>query len=410
MYYGVGQIVLALALADGSNDKEELLAMEQRIKRIGEEANIDLGLVASTFKQHVKSNSFTSRELLEEGIKNFHLGDSHLTPMLADLFLQVLVDVAYAKGSVDDNEKDILEGFVQYLTDRKRQAENREKGYTKSIMVPIDFDAVSNVVVSKLREAENWLKSGFDVTLLHCISPDDCKDQSFDDKKAIAEREINELVTQYQLDQVFKGRLHVDIINERLEYLNQNYLNDKDFDLVIMGTHGKEEEDYKKGTHTAEHIQRHFANYVVIPEHTPLKPIHTIAICADFNHGSFKQFSMVKELCLVNDAKVTLVHVDKDPLSERQREKKEELERYFNTSDVQNIPLQENVYMDMVNFADQNGYDMLVALPLHTKFFEDFGGHQSVVKKLVQFTKTPLLVLNSQTNDSDTEKLVLEML
>ena len=413
MYYGMGQIALAMAMADGHVDSKEAIALEKRIDKINTESAYDLSMVATTFKQQKKDNTFTSSELLKEGIRNFHLGDAHLTAELADLFLQIIIDLATAEWPIVPEEKEIATEFIDFLKKRKRQVEQRRKGYLKTVLIPIDFGTEAGGLLQKVHELEGLLKSGFRLILLHCISPESCESSNFVDEKEKALVLAKELLATHLSDKVEKNLVRVDVLNERIEYIDQKYLNENEVDLVVMATGGKDDDDYIHTTVTSEHVQRHFANYLILPQNVEIKPLNKVLLSTDYNFSTLDQFEPIRELVNKNEAKISLLHIQKDgETTDRQLRKQEDLKTYFGGAigEIISLPVQDKVYMDIANYAAENGYDLLVALPMHTKYFAAFEGHQSVVKKLCQQTSIPLFVLNNQTKNSALENLVLEVL
>lgn len=409
MYYGIGKVALAIALADGKLDLTEVDALEDHIAEIGDKTNYNIDTIVTSFRINSKDDSIDSQTLLKSGIESFHLGDLHLNTELANIFLEVLNKVARAKSANRFAKDDVLVSFMSYLKDRANLAKYRELGYLKDVLILVDLKEISENLLARISELEDWLKSGFRLTLLHCISPEDLGGESFPKKKAEAEKQLTDLVNQHFDKKKSKGQILIEVINQRLEYIDQKYLDEKDVDFVIMPTSGKQRDDYFHTTKTSEHIQRHFANYLVIPDAVTIKSLSNILVVTDYSFTSIDQFEPLLELCKTTDSLVTLLCVGKSrKLSTRATEKKEALESYFgehfNTSIIQTI--NEGIYEDILNFGKKGDFDLFVALPLHTSFFSTFDGHLSIVKKLCQYTDIPLLVLNKHPKRLPMEKII----
>jgi len=119
MYAGFGKILLSIALADGTIDTEELNELDKMIRTEQEEYKIDLTVTKIVFKSNKYLKTENPLQLLEDGIKEFHLGDHHLTPKLAASFRRLIFKTAKAKPPVTEEEKHALLEFLNYLNERE---------------------------------------------------------------------------------------------------------------------------------------------------------------------------------------------------------------------------------------------------------------------------------------------------
>lgn len=120
MYYGFGRILLALSLADGKVDQSEIESLEDNINIVAEENGIDLSMVIASFQQWKTSTGFSSEEMMRGGIKDFHLGDLHLTPELATIFRSIVIDIVSAEPPITPLENDMAREFISYLNEREQ--------------------------------------------------------------------------------------------------------------------------------------------------------------------------------------------------------------------------------------------------------------------------------------------------
>lgn len=121
MFYGFGKVALAIALADGKVDHSEVKFMEESIQKVDTKNHIDLTLVRIVFNDYLnKGTSFSYQEILQHGIKEFHLGDNHLTHELAGIFSEILHGLVGADGHHSIEEDEALVEFLTYLSERER--------------------------------------------------------------------------------------------------------------------------------------------------------------------------------------------------------------------------------------------------------------------------------------------------
>jgi hypothetical protein len=119
MYSGLGKIMLAIALSDGKIDFEEIKSLENDVKEVGKKEKVDLILTEIVFKNYKYLKDMAPEELLKSGMKEFHLGDHHLTSKLARIFKELVVHIAASKPPITTNEKGMLLTFLNFLTERE---------------------------------------------------------------------------------------------------------------------------------------------------------------------------------------------------------------------------------------------------------------------------------------------------
>jgi uncharacterized tellurite resistance protein B-like protein len=111
LYYGFGQVVYAMAAADGEIQKEEWLKLQEILQEAHNRKEIEMDVTGIIFKLQQNQQTFSSTESLEMGLKNMRLGDHHLTPELYDDFLRVLGKIANAFPPSTADELRVMEIF-----------------------------------------------------------------------------------------------------------------------------------------------------------------------------------------------------------------------------------------------------------------------------------------------------------
>lgn len=120
MYYGFGRVLLALSLADGKVDISEIESLEDNINIVAEEKGIDLSMVIASFQQWKGTPSFSPEEMMRGGLRDFHLGDLHLTPELASIFRSIVIDIVSAEPPITTMEEEMAHEFISYLNEREK--------------------------------------------------------------------------------------------------------------------------------------------------------------------------------------------------------------------------------------------------------------------------------------------------
>jgi uncharacterized tellurite resistance protein B-like protein len=116
LYYGFGQVIYALAAADGEVQKEEWIKLQDILKEAHEKKEIEMDVAGIIFKLQKAQQTFSSVESLEMGLKNMKLGDNHLTPELYDHFLRILGKIANAFPPSTKDELRVMETFENTFT------------------------------------------------------------------------------------------------------------------------------------------------------------------------------------------------------------------------------------------------------------------------------------------------------
>ncbi|MEO9532765.1 MAG: hypothetical protein ABJG68_17220 [Crocinitomicaceae bacterium] len=122
IYYGFGKIVLAAITVDGKVSKSEIDTVKKHLDRARKNPEVNLTLVEIVLKDYQKYHTETSKELLERGIHEFHLGDAHLTPAMASEFRSLLLDIVSAEPPITGEEEHLVKEFITYLNERERAA------------------------------------------------------------------------------------------------------------------------------------------------------------------------------------------------------------------------------------------------------------------------------------------------
>lgn len=115
LFYGFGQVVYSIALADGNVQREEARKLAEDIETASEKLHISLDAADIIFQLLEREGVFTPEETYSEGIKNMKLGSHKLTEELAEAFRKILIDVAASYPPVTIDERAVLEAFEEDL-------------------------------------------------------------------------------------------------------------------------------------------------------------------------------------------------------------------------------------------------------------------------------------------------------
>lgn len=174
---------------------------------------------------------------------------------------------------------------------------------------------------------------------------------------------------------------------------------EKGFDLVIMGTQGKHSNFEKTfGSVAYGTMQKAPCPIMVIPEKATGHKIQTVAYATDFTEADPFYIWQVGKLLSPFNAIMRIVHIEKSPNEKRPLCMKD-LENFF-----QDHPpgLQvtfhqiatKNIANELKEFEDTWNVDLMVMAKPHRGFFERLF-HKSMTKRLALNTTTPLLVLKA---------------
>ena len=112
-----------------------------------------------------------------------------------------------------------------------------------------------------------------------------------------------------------KHKFHTKITFNSLTEAVRNLIDQKDIDLIVMGTKGVTESKARIfGTHTV-HIMEHIKDcpVIAVPNHYKFKPPKQIIFPTDFKTAfREKEIDHLKEIAKLYDAKINVLHITKD--------------------------------------------------------------------------------------------------
>ena len=115
LFYGLGQVAYAVAMADGKVQKEEAKKLNDIVVSNLEKSKINFDYTDTIFKLLEKDDVFDSKTSYEEGLKSIHLGGQHLTDELRELFINVVKEIAEAFPPHTDEEQEYTTQFSKDL-------------------------------------------------------------------------------------------------------------------------------------------------------------------------------------------------------------------------------------------------------------------------------------------------------
>ena len=167
------------------------------------------------------------------------------------------------------------------------------------------------------------------------------------------------------------------------------------------------------GNSTFEIINEAVCPVLLIPEKADLKPVKTIAFATALRDSEHNSISFVKHIADIWSSNIVGIHICDEKLTVE--EKVNHYQKYKEIISETNASIR---YTDFLNidgdiaeslekFSAKNAIDLLAIE--HTKpfLFSDWF-HTSIAKKIINFHKTPLLILPFVENDLKKYSLILQ--
>lgn len=115
LFYGLGQVAYAVAMADGKIQKEEEKTLSDIVNSNLDKNNIDFDYTDTIFKILESDNILSSESSYKDGMKNINLGGQHLTDDLRDVFVVIIEEIAEAFPPNTDEESAFISRFTEDL-------------------------------------------------------------------------------------------------------------------------------------------------------------------------------------------------------------------------------------------------------------------------------------------------------
>ncbi len=177
----------------------------------------------------------------------------------------------------------------------------------------------------------------------------------------------------------------------------RNYCKKIQPDLIVMGTKGRSgTEAFFLGSVCASVIENIDYPIIVVPNHNVFMNPKSILLGVDLKPiSSLQSFSMLKNLCLVFDAKLHLVHVNNDgKISVDELNEKKKLLQYFHGLDLQFYSVTSaQVDAGIEVFVEDLAPDIVTVLHRHHSFFEKVW-KASISKNIARHSQIPMLSLS----------------
>ena len=172
-------------------------------------------------------------------------------------------------------------------------------------------------------------------------------------------------------------------------------------DLVVMGTKGARGlKEVFIGSNTFDLAQKIDKPVVAVPRNAFFQGIKRIAFCSDFNnHKNMNRLQPLKDLAMVCNSEVRIIHVKTDetklPLTEHQNESVDE-DNFFG-SEVNHsfrIIKSTNVWKGIDNYLGNNQDIEMVAVVNHKRSMMTSLLRTDNTRKMAFQSRLPILILN----------------
>ncbi|MEQ8924927.1 MAG: universal stress protein [Fulvivirga sp.] len=274
----------------------------------------------------------------------------------------------------------------------------------KRIIVPTDF---SECATNAIRYAARMAKDikAEELVILHAFSIPiahgeaamtigiDVISKEQDD---LIERQFEDMIR--KIDELKEVNYSYSCKHGFIENLLQLECNERDIDLIIMGT---------KGAHTfSEAVLGTNAFYIVkdskypiliLPENQKYTSLQHIALASDYKYFEPEIMKPLRDICTLFKSQVHIVHIsEKEALKEDETTSAKRFEQYF-----KNIPhhfhfiLDHDVEHGLQEYIKKHTIQLLAVVPRKHNLYERIFG-KSETKKLIFHSELPILALPSE--------------
>ncbi|GLU45317.1 universal stress protein [Allomuricauda sp. NBRC 101325] len=223
----------------------------------------------------------------------------------------------------------------------------------------------------------------------------------FEAAKLKAEQGMDKLMEMIKLHpENHKHKFHTIITFNSLTEAVRNLVDQKDIDLIIMGTKGITESKARIfGTHTV-HIMEHIKDcpVIAVPNYYRFEPPKEIVFPTDFKTAfKEKEINHLKEITKLYEAKINVLHLTKDDqpiLNKKQETNKQLLQDILQGVDFEIHFVQaKHVAKGIEDFVIDNGGNMVVFINRKHLFFGSILSNP-LVKEIGYDPQVPILELN----------------
>lgn len=197
-----------------------------------------------------------------------------------------------------------------------------------------------------------------------------------------------------------KHRFHTICTFNSLVEAVKHVVDSKDIDVIVMGTKGVTASKARIfGTGTVAVMERiKSCPVIAVPSEYVFQPLHEIVFPTDYRSDyKKKELEHVKEIALLHDAKINVVHIDKDKdgkLNKKEETNKQLLQDILDGTDYEIHFLPAVKISDGINlFVETHGGDMIAFMNRKHLFFGSILSNP-LVKEIGYDPKVPILELN----------------
>ncbi len=290
----------------------------------------------------------------------------------------------------------------------------------QKMLVPVDFSAPSERALRyALRWADEW---GADVTLLHVktlLHSREDNEQVADTLLKITETleaQIQDWMKKHRRE-YREGQLEVEILegaSAAKEILN--YLTGRNFDLVVMGTHGRTGAQHLLLGSVAEKVSRLSPVPVLTVHHSTAHfEINDILVPIELNETARSLIEQAQALANKFNARIHLLHVIErvipDSLNLSKKDMRKFLELDPQAKQKATVKMCELVgdrlrpgmhlqlveigdpYMEILSYANKHNIDLIFMATRGFSKFDYFWSWGSISEKIVRLAQCPVLVV-----------------
>lgn len=278
----------------------------------------------------------------------------------------------------------------------------------KNVLIPTDF---SNNSLNACEYALQFFKNeSCNFHLLHVVKPNGHSDTNTYQKTDIAIAEIVDLKAVTQKLQSLVHNIRVNNKNERHRFFAlvdyeyfvdavRKQLQEKDIDLIVMGTKGSSEiKRMSVGSNTSDIITKVQCTTLIIPENCTYKIPKAIVFPSDFSTSySVQIFEPLLEILEKTKASLHALYVNgntEEPLQTQQKTNKAYFADCFHNTKLYFHDLADKTFNHGINtFTNNRNIDMIVLNAKKLNFFHQIFFKENVEASAVH-TNTPFLILH----------------
>ena len=173
----------------------------------------------------------------------------------------------------------------------------------------------------------------------------------------------------------------------------------KDFDLIVMGTNGVNELfSYYFGTHSFHVAKKVTTPVLIVPSDCTFKPLKKIIFASDYNTADVIFLKQIKQFIDLFNSDVKVIHVSKNNSELSQQVYRsftnimeEELSSFPRLS-FQRI-IGDDVQQQLEDIVNKTNPDLLITCLEEHNFLYKLV-HRNLVKRLIDVSETPILVMH----------------